>query len=101
MGRRRYITGSKQWLSGYPALVAQRHPANAPLLADEIRYASNVRLWWKCSEGLDHEWQQKVCARTGGSGCPFCAHQKLSITNCLATVYPAIAEQWHPTRNGT
>jgi hypothetical protein len=101
MGRQRYITGSKQWLSGYRTLVAQLHPRSRPLFPDEIRYASNLRLWWKCPEGPDHEWQQKVCARTGGSGCPYCAHRKLSITNCLATVYPEIAKQWHPTRNGT
>jgi hypothetical protein len=33
-------------------------------------------------------------------GCPYCAHQRLSNTNSLATLYPQVAALWHPTKNG-
>ncbi len=34
-----------------------------------------------------------------GSGCPYCAGQRASVTNSLATLYPNAASQWHPTKN--
>src|SRR5262249_26372557 len=38
--------------------------------------------------------------RTRGAGCPFCAGSRVSVTNGLATVAPALASEWHPTKNG-
>src|SRR5262249_45365491 len=35
-----------------------------------------------------------------GSGCPFCAGNKVSVTNSLAALFPEIAAEWHPTKNG-
>lgn len=32
-------------------------------------------------------------------GCPFCAEQKVSVTNSLASLYPKLAQEWHPTKN--
>jgi hypothetical protein len=62
---------------------------------------SQKQFWWKCANGPDHEWQTTVANRTAnGSGCPFCARQKASITNSLATLFPDIAGEWHPTKNG-
>src|SRR5262249_30062949 len=37
---------------------------------------------------------------TRGDGCPFCANQAVSVTNALSKRAPAIARQWHPTKNG-
>jgi hypothetical protein len=44
-----------------------------------------------------------VVARTlHGSGCPYCAGVKvLPGFNDLATLEPKVAEQWHPTLNGS
>jgi hypothetical protein len=39
-------------------------------------------------------------AKALSSGCPYCAGRRLSVTNCLATRYPKLAEEWHPTKNG-
>ena len=36
-----------------------------------------------------------------GVGCPFCAGKKPSVTNSLTSLYPEIAKEWHPERNGT
>src|SRR5438132_874340 len=32
-------------------------------------------------------------------GCPYCAGQKPSVTNSLASLFPEISMQWHRTKN--
>jgi hypothetical protein len=92
---------SQNWVAGYPELVAQWHPTrNVDLFPDEVSFSSHRRIWWKCDRGPDHEWQARPNARTAGRGCPFCAGQRASITNCIATLRPDLAALWHPTRNG-
>jgi len=34
-------------------------------------------------------------------GCPFCAGKRASVTNSLAALFPRVAAEWHPTRNGS
>ncbi|PEI80239.1 hypothetical protein CN636_25260 [Bacillus toyonensis] len=60
---------------------------------------SYTKVWWVCEKG--HEWETKVHNRTKGSGCPYCTNRKICIDNCLATLNPELAKQWHPTKNGT
>lgn len=89
------VRTSKLWLSGYRELVAEWHPTkNGDIFPDELRYRSNRRVWWKCSAGPDHEWATRVQTRTTGSGCPFCAGVRVSVTNSLANLRPALARQW-------
>ena len=58
-------------------------------------------MWWKCKKGPDHEWQLKVRDRTvKGRPCPFCVGRRVSVTNSLEGLYPKVAAQWHPSRNG-
>jgi hypothetical protein len=91
--------GSKYWIAGYPKLVAEWHPTkNGEMFPDEIRYGSHQRIWWQCRQG--HEWRQRACTRTMGHGCPYCANKRVSADNCLAVRYPAIARQWHRSKNG-
>ncbi|HEY3817721.1 MAG TPA: zinc-ribbon domain-containing protein [Polyangiaceae bacterium] len=98
--------GSKYWVAGYPELVAQWHPTkNEGVWPDEVRFGARRRLWWKCAEGPDHEWQVSAHARVGGSTrglsrCPFCLNLRVSVTNSLASRAPGVAREWHPTRNG-
>ena len=33
--------------------------------------------------------------------CPFCSNFKASVTNSISSIYPEIARQWHPTKNGS
>ncbi|TDI69584.1 MAG: hypothetical protein E2O85_05320 [Bacteroidetes bacterium] len=69
-----------------PDLVAEWHSENnGPWLRDDIRVTSSRRLSWKCTEGPDHDWQTSVNNRSYGSGCPFCAEQRASVTKSLAT----------------
>ena len=55
----------------------------------------------KCDISDDHEWKTNIAVRTNqNTKCPYCSGQKVSKTNNLKTLYPAIAAQWHPTKNG-
>jgi hypothetical protein len=86
----------------YPELAAQWHAVkNGELTPDKIRPNSNRLIWWQCPEGSDHEWATFPAERVQSkTGCPFCAGQKIGLSNCLATVFPEIAEQWHRELNG-
>ena len=84
----------------YPEIAAQWHPTkNGDLKPEGVSYGSQIKVWWKCSKGPDHEWPAKVGGRTFGKGCPCCSGYQVSITNNLATEYPEISNQWHPTKN--
>lgn len=73
---------------------------NAPLTPWTVSYGSTKHVWWRCVNG--HEWQARIASRFGGrAGCPVCAGKEtLSGETDLATLYPQIAAQWHPEKNG-
>ena len=56
-------------------------------------------MWWKCDKADDHIWKQRIPIRKKHS-CPFCANIKVSISNNLEKIYPNIAKDWHPIKNG-
>jgi hypothetical protein len=89
-------------LADYPHLLAQLDAKrNGRLASYTITHGSRRRLWWRCPEGPDHRWEASVVTRTvQGSGCPYCSNRAVSVTNALSKVSPALARQWHPTRNG-
>lgn len=65
----------------------------------DISHGSHTKVWWRCSQG--HEWQSPPYARTGSStGCPYCAGKRILPGGDLQSVYPEIAKQWHPVKNG-
>jgi hypothetical protein len=84
-----------------PELAPQWHPTkNGSLTPQDVVAGSGRKVWWKCEK--DHEWQAVVSSRVRGAGCPVCAGRvTLPGENDLATAFPNIAEQWHPTRNGS
>ena len=85
-----------------PEVAAQWHPTrNGTMSPDEVTGGSNLRPWWKCPEGPDHEWQAPVQRRIRERGCPFCASRKVSVTNSVASLHPQLVAQWHPINNGT
>ena len=86
-------------LADYPELIAEWHPTkNGDLLFSNIAHKSSKRRWWRCKSG--HEWLAIVANRTRGNQCPFCAGKRACEDNCLATLNPDIAAEWHPTKNG-
>ncbi len=95
------VTNSLEVL--FPEVAEQWHPTkNGDLTPADVVAGSEKRFWWKCPKGDDHEWQTTPGTRTSGqkSGCPCCSGRQVSVTNSLATQFPDVAEEWHPTRNG-
>jgi hypothetical protein len=86
----------------HPEIVKQWHPTkNRELKPENFTYGSGVKVWWKCPEADDHEWQASIDRRTGKEQkCPYCVGQRVANSNCLPTTHPEIAKQWHPTKNG-
>lgn len=85
----------------YPQIAAEWHPTkNGDLTPDQITPGSAKRYWWICLQG--HEWKTSIIHRTKDhTGCPYCCNQKADIKNCLATLHPEIAIQWHPKNDLT
>lgn len=99
LGRKLSVTNS--FAAKYPDLVGFWHPTkNGSLSPTQILAGTNTRYWWKCPKADDHEWQSSCNSRAKGGGCPFCDGQRASVTNSLLTLYPEVASQWHPTKNG-
>jgi hypothetical protein len=83
-----------------PELAKQWHQTkNGALTPYDVRVSSNTKVWWKCSEGDDHEWDARIAHRQRGSGCQICSSNKVVVSNSLATLNPNLANEWHPTKN--
>ena len=97
----------------YPDIAAEWHPTkNGRLTPDRISKASRRNVWWlgKCG----HEWQAVVSERTAPEkilkngrtrkpyGCPYCSGKRILVGfNDLQSLFPEIAAEWHPTKNGS
>jgi hypothetical protein len=85
----------------YPELAKGWHPTkNGDLTPDMVRPGSNKKVWWRCLRDLAHEWQATVTNRVAGNGCPMCSNRIVTATNSLDALYPELAREWHPTKNG-
>ena len=85
----------------HPALAAEWHPTlNGDKTPDKFTAGSHKRIWWlgKCG----HIWDTDLSSRTySKSGCPYCSGKSVLVGhNDLATTHPALAAEWHPTKNG-
>lgn len=87
--------------SKHRAVARQWHPKkNGDLTPKDVKPASRKKVWWQCPEG--HEWQAVVYSRTlNNTGCPYCSGKKAGKDNCLSTLFPKIAKEWHPEKNGS
>jgi hypothetical protein len=82
-----------------PTLAKEWHPTrNGSLTPRDVTLNSARRIWWICKKG--HEWEATVSNRSSGTGCPYCAGKLVCDDNCLETLNPPLARQWHPTKNG-
>ena len=84
----------------YPTLAKEWHPIfNGNLQPEHVSAGSNISVWWQCSNENSHVWRANVGNRSRGDSCPYCSNKKVCIDNCLATTDPALAKEWHPTKN--
>lgn len=82
-----------------PAIAAEWHPTkNGDLTPKDVRPNTHKTVWWSCSSG--HKWSAAVSSRFRGSGCPYCSGRNADKNNNLAVANPALAAEWHPTKNG-
>lgn len=74
--------------------------ANLPLTPQTIFHGSRKSVWWKCEK--DHHWRASVNSRTSGkTNCPYCSGRiAWPGETDLASRFPALAKEWHPTKNG-
>lgn len=82
-----------------PEAAAEWHPTkNGDLLPGSVLAHSLKEAVWlgKCG----HEWSAKIVSRAKGAGCPYCKNKRfLKGVNDLCTTHPALAAEWHPTKN--
>jgi translation initiation factor IF-1 len=93
------IKGENDLATVEPLLSKQWHPTkNGTLAPIDVMAGSEKKVWWLCERG--HEWKAQINSRTSGCGCPYCSNQRVCADNCLQTLNPELAKQWHPTKNG-
>lgn len=81
-------------------IFGEWHPTKNTLTPDSVTKGSGRKVWWLGQCG--HEWEAVVQNRVKGAGCPFCANKRLLPGfNDLATRFPGVVAEWHPTRNPT
>jgi hypothetical protein len=92
-----------------PEVAREWHPTkNGELTPETIGIKSKKKVWWRCLVDPRHEWDSSPAERTGfirntdkRAGCPFCSGRRVSALNSLATHFPNLAAEWHPTKNGS
>jgi hypothetical protein len=98
---RQRVSATKNLATRFPEIAAQLDPYRNSATADQIAAGASEKYWWRCDEGPDHVWEASAGSRTrGGTGCPCCSGQQISVTNSLATLFPEVANQLDTERNG-
>lgn len=85
----------------YPLIAAEwDHERNGGKEPDDFLPQSNYYAHWVCERG--HRWQARINNRTNKqSQCPYCAGiRPISGETDLASLYPLVAVEWHPDKNG-
>ena len=90
-------------VKSFPQLVKKEwdFTKNLGLNPKDFLSGSNKLVWWKCVKG--HSYQTQIRRRTyknNPSGCPYCAGVKVNSDNNLAALFPKVAAEWHPIKNG-
>ena len=101
-----YCSGNKvsdenNLLHLFPDIASEWHPTkNSDLKPEDFTFGSKKKVWWLCPKG--HSYDSTINGRTNKSlGCPFCSGKRVSNENNLKQLFPEIAKEWHPTKNGT
>jgi hypothetical protein len=85
----------------FPKIASEWNPTkNGELKPDEFTYGSSKKVWWLCPKG--HSYDSIIKSRTSKKpqGCPYCSGRRISEDNNLEFLFPKIASEWHPTKNG-
>lgn len=96
---REVLLGWNDLASQHPKVAAEWCEESNRNEPTEVLATAVAAAWWRCR--LGHRWEVSVRSRTlHQSGCPYCSGL-LAITGVsdLATTYPDVASEWHPTKN--
>lgn len=97
----RVVVGKNDLQSKHPKIAKEWHPTmNGDLKPTDVSHGSKLKAWWICPNG--HAYDQYIHKRTSrGSACPICSgHRTVVGINDFETVYPEVATEWHPYKNG-
>ncbi len=94
------LTPTNNLKFNFPEIAKEWHPTkNINLKPEDVIKYTNKKVWWLCPK--KHEYESRVSARSlNNQGCPYCVGRKVSKENSLEFLFPEIAEEWHPTKNG-
>lgn len=73
---------------------------NGVLTPTDVSIGSSREVHWTCDQGDDHRWLAQVGKRSAGSGCPFCAGNRVSETTSLLALRPDLAAQLDSEASG-
>lgn len=94
------LPGYNDLATTHPELLQDWDYQKNTLKPSEVTARSNRKVWWKCTKG--HSYKAATAHKTEGRGCPYCSNKKVLVGyNDLATTHPALANEWHPTKNGS
>lgn len=79
-------------------LLIWNYKKNENINPENIKEFSGKKVWWKCTN--EHEWFAPVSRVSKGSRCPYCSGKYVHDKNSLENLYPDVAKQWHPIKNG-
>ena len=84
----------------FPSVAALWHPSkNGALTPQQVTGGSGKKVWWLGECG--HSSTATVNHMTSGRGCAVCRGLQIEVgINDLASQYPDLAAQWHPSKNG-
>lgn len=84
----------------YPKLKLRWHSAlNAGIDPDKLISRNPTKYWWTCEKG--HDYQGTIRSVIDGRACRICIGTEIrSGVNDFKTLYPKLARDWHPTKNG-
>lgn len=109
-----YLAGSAVWVgfndlaTKKPELAREWHPTkNGDLKPTDVTCGTQKKTWWylphddpRTGLRFDFEWKERIDDRVDGCGCPYLWGQAVwPGYNDLASNYPEVSLQWHPTKN--
>lgn len=78
--------------------AAKKWSPNNILKPNEVTQFTHKKFLWVGECG--HEYEAMASDVSKGRGCPFCAGRQIILGfNDLASQFPEIAKEWHPTKN--
>lgn len=97
---KKVLPGFNDLATTHPELAGEWHPEKNGRKATEVTAGSHAKAWWLCPRG--HTYEAVISSRAlQHSGCPVCANRViLPEENSLAALFPMIAAEWHPKKNG-